>query len=648
MHSRNACAAAVMAVFALGTTSVMAQQHPEPNRHHAPRQAKPAQGKYHTQLQRDRAARHARAPGANPAGARGFVSATAYPTAVDRLTSDVQVLPTYYAERNLSPTTPFFGLGGIQTLSHGTPGSDSGLSIRGAAREETLVLIDGFRVSSASGADFSLLPISYGNRTEILRGPGSATYGQNAGGGVVHLLSDAAGPRPHIEGEAGIGGRGYMAMRGRLSAGNDVITGRVDLGRERGDGFDVSTSDAPFAENDQDGWKRDNMSGRLDARLSTATHVTVLAMRNTVNADYDGGNALTAKKRLELAGVKGTHELTPDTVLDAKIGQSSVNRTYNRTNSATFDKTKLREYGLGGTHAFSRDIKARLGIDRLEESVDSVGFNSPTRSTNSINAVGEGRFDQHLINAGLRFDDSNRYKHTTSYHLGYAFQMADNLRLSTNFGTGYRAPDLVDYYASPESNRLKQQRDQTIDIGAQWQPDRTSFVKAVLYRTRMRDRLTAAGECNTDLNCSIFNVGRATVRGLALSLGQDTDPGRFTGLRWQANLDLLNPKNNLTGRQLPNVAKRVLSGSVDYGLDERFSVGTDFVLTNRHFSDEANQQRVGGYLVVNLRTAWRATPEITIHGDIYNLGNRSYHTYRNYNQQSRTMMLGVSYKPKLR
>lgn len=639
MHSRTACAAAVMAVFALGSSAVTAQ--PVQNQHrHAP-SAK--QGKGHKPVRITRGAR----------AARVVVTPANMPTARDTLTSDVVVLPVYRAERNLYLTTPFEAIGGgVQTVSQGTPGSAGGLSIRGGALQDTLVLIDGFRVSPAGGADFSLLPVSYGSRTEVLRGPGSGIYGQNAGGGVVQLLSEPAGKRAFVNGEAGIGGRGYMQMRGRLSAGNDVITGRVEVGRERGDGFDVSASDAPFADNDQDAWKRDNLAGRLDARLSTSTHVTVLAMRNTVNADFDGGSALQAKKRLELTGVKASHELAPGTNFDARIGQTSISNTYNQRNTATFDKSKLREYGVGATHELSPAIKGRVGVERLEESYDSggggaAGFNAPTRSTNSLVANGQGRLEQHLLNVALRMDDSNRYKKTISYQLGYGYELSRELRLTTNLDLGYRMPELADYYASPTGNRLKQQRNQTVDFGALWQPERGSFAKAVVYRTRMRDRLTTAGDCTAGSdNCSIFNVGRATVRGIALGLGQDTRPDSSLGLSWQANLDLLSPKNNLTGRELPHVSKRFISGTVDYGLDERTSVGADVVLANRRFSDEGNRERTGAYWLVNLRSAWKATREITLYGEVYNLGNRSYSTHRYYNQQPRTFMMGVSYQPR--
>ena len=707
MFKRSTCAAAVMAVFSLaGTSAALAQQvhaqrvegqtvHPVespasqlPTYQEPQGQQPQGQQPHHFQTRRapqgnTQMPENTQAPGnAQPpastqqqpagtqppmahaqepahtrpalnnrhAGGPKMVTATNMPATLGELTSDVVILPTYHAHQDVSQLTPFEPLGSIQTFSQGTPGAFGGLSIRGNAMQDTLVMIDGFRVSPASGADFSLLPMSYGSRTEILRGPGSAIYGQNAGGGVVQLLSDAAGPGTRASGEAGIGGRGYMQMRGRLSGGNDQITGRIDLGRERGDGFDATAGDYPGHQNDQDNWKRDNISGRLDARLSTATHLTVLAMRNTVNADFDGlrgsATALAAKKRLELAGVKAEHELSPGTRLDAKFGQSSISNTWNYTDGADWDKTKLREYGLGMSQRVLPNVNGRIAFERLEEGYDTQGLKSPTRTTNALLGNAIGTWGQHQLNLALRMDDSNRYNSTFSHQIGYGYRLAPNLRVAGNLSTGYRMPDLADYYASAEGNRLKQQRNQTMDAGAYWQPDSTTYAKAVVYRTRVHDRLTVAGDCTAAVNCSLFNLGRATITGMALSVGQDTAPGQaFDGLRWQANLDLVNPKNNATGRVLPHVAKRTLNGQVDYGFGD-YSVGADLMLSNRRFSDEANQHRVGGALLVNLRSAWRVSPELTAYADVYNIGNRRNATWRYYNQQPRTVMLGVAYSPR--
>lgn len=106
MHSRTACAAAVMAVFALGSGAVTAQTAPHKHQRPAPA-AKP--GKIHKPVRITRAA-HTSPLVVTPAN---------MPTRLDTLTGDVQVLPVYRAERNLYQTTPFEAIGGVQTVSQG-------------------------------------------------------------------------------------------------------------------------------------------------------------------------------------------------------------------------------------------------------------------------------------------------------------------------------------------------------------------------------------------------------------------------------------------------------------------------------------------------------------------------------------------------
>ncbi|MDO5102637.1 MAG: TonB-dependent receptor [Lautropia sp.] len=626
MFSRTVCAASVLAAFTMGTTSVALAQQKSPRT-----PAKPLA----TQQQ---------AAGEAPL----VVTANQLPTPADQLLPDVVVLPTKRATGNLSQLTPFQTLGSVQTFSQGTPGSDAGLGIRGHSPRDTLVLIDGFRVTTSSGTDFSLLPLTYGSRTEILRTAGSGVYGPNSAGGVVHLLSERASANPHYSGEAGIGGRGYMQMRGRAAGGNEQVTGRVEFGREVGDGFDVTTRDFPGHQNDEDAWKRENVSGRLDARLPTNTHVTFLAMRNTVNADFDAvGDGRRAKKRLEVIGTKATHELSADSHLDAKISQSTTNHTYNTANAGSFVKNRLREYGLGLNHTLAPNLRGRLAVERLEERHDTVGFRAPHRSTNVIGGTIDGQREQHHYNASLRFDKSNQYAGATSYNFGYGYQLDHSTRLVGSLSRGYRAPDLADYYRSPANNRLKMERDKTIEGGVYWQPNANVSGRAMVYQSNISERLTSVGACTGAANdCSTVNVGNARIRGLAITLAHDTHPDdEFNGLSWRANLDLLKPQNKQTGRELPNVSKRQITGSVDYGFGE-YSVGADLVLNSRQFSDEANRERVGAHTLVNLRGAYRATNELTIYADVYNLGNRNYSTVKFYNQQPRTFMFGVAYAPR--
>ena len=77
----------------------------------------------------------------------------------------------------------------------GAAGFVGRLSLRGGAPEETLLVIDGMRMSSRAtastlaGADPNLVPLSLLQRVTIQRGPTSALWGANAVAGVVELTT---------------------------------------------------------------------------------------------------------------------------------------------------------------------------------------------------------------------------------------------------------------------------------------------------------------------------------------------------------------------------------------------------------------------------------------------------------------------------
>ncbi len=83
----------------------------------------------------------------------------------------------------------------------------------------TLVLVDGRRVNQAdlSGTDWTLIPLERVKRIEILHGgAGSVLYGDNATGGVIHIITREAGP---TEGGVSAVAGSYDTFKGLAYAG---------------------------------------------------------------------------------------------------------------------------------------------------------------------------------------------------------------------------------------------------------------------------------------------------------------------------------------------------------------------------------------------------------------------------------------------
>jgi iron complex outermembrane receptor protein len=129
---------------------------------------------------------------------------------------------------------------GLEVSSRSPAQTD--LQLRGGSFEQVLVLVDGVRVSDAQTGHFDLnlaLPLDQVERIEILRGPGSAQYGSDAIGGVINIVTRAAGVGDRrawgVRVEGGTFGTGTLALQQefRLPAGLRVRTAG-EFGRSDG------------------------------------------------------------------------------------------------------------------------------------------------------------------------------------------------------------------------------------------------------------------------------------------------------------------------------------------------------------------------------------------------------------------------------
>ena len=118
------------------------------------------------------------------------VTATRTPLAERSAPASVSVLepepltPNVDAANRLSQTV------GASLGGNGGLGSALSLSIRGAATNQVLYLLDGLPVNSAQNGSYDLNRIlSQAERIEIVRGPASSLYGANAVAGVINIIT---------------------------------------------------------------------------------------------------------------------------------------------------------------------------------------------------------------------------------------------------------------------------------------------------------------------------------------------------------------------------------------------------------------------------------------------------------------------------
>ena len=120
---------------------------------------------------------------------------------------------------------------GLVVSRSGGRGSVTSFFPRGGESDFTLVLVDGIRLNDFGGAfDAAHLPLFDLQQIEVVRGPQSSTYGSDAIGGVVQLVTRRGGP---LRTEGLLEGGSFGTLRANGTAAGSVGRLRWGSGIER-------------------------------------------------------------------------------------------------------------------------------------------------------------------------------------------------------------------------------------------------------------------------------------------------------------------------------------------------------------------------------------------------------------------------------
>ena len=120
----------------------------------------------------------AQSPGTPAALEPVFVTASRSPERLIDLVADVTLIDARaIAQSGLTDLPSLLSRQpGVEIVQNGGPGATSGVFLRGANAAQTVVLVDGMRVASASSGATALeaIPLDQIDHIEILRGPASS------------------------------------------------------------------------------------------------------------------------------------------------------------------------------------------------------------------------------------------------------------------------------------------------------------------------------------------------------------------------------------------------------------------------------------------------------------------------------------------
>ena len=515
---------------------------------------------------------------------------------------------------------------GVEIVQNGGPGSVSGVFLRGANRSQTLVLVDGVRLASASAGATSLeaIPLDQIERIEILRGPASSLYGADAIGGVIQVFTrkGTAG----VTGNLTAGGGTYASwgMNAGVAGSSGPARYAVQAASRQSRGFNTIANPAnPLYNGDIDGYTNQSVSANVGVTWAPEQEVTAQYLKSRLNSQFDGSPDFDDRTITtdEVWQVTSVNRLTPFWVsrLSAADG---IDNSQSQTGFGNFPfKTMQLQYTW--QNDFTLPVGAlSAGIERRDEHVTTdAAFATDSRTTDSIFGIYQLRSDAHALQVHLRYDESNQFGGKTTGAIAYGYRLSDSLRLTAGYSTGFNAPSFNDLYYPGFSNpNLAPETSRNVEAGAYWSGSASDVrieARVIGYYNRVSDLIVFG--CDADFNCVPNNVDRATLKGVTLG----ADLKREDGATLAASLDLQSPTSDVTGNLLPRRARR--HGAVTLGYPAGpVRLGLEFVASSLRYDDPANLVKMGGYGIVNLTAEWPASPVVTLFIRADNVFDKNY------------------------
>ena len=547
---------------------------------------------------------------------------------------------------------------GIEITSSGGAGSTSGIFMRGTNSGNVVVLIDGLRVDSATlGATaFENLPIGQIDKVEILRGPATSLYGQDAIGGVIQIFTKKATDGA-IKFNANVGYGTYDTVRADAGISGKVADTNFALNASslKTNNFSaIKTKNNDYSDNDAN--RNLAFSGSIIHNIELGHEIGFQFLHSDGRVHFDNScplldasfNCVTTKfdslsdaKQYSYA-VFSNNQFTDFWLSKVRIGQGvDESRTFDVTSVKGGDFYQTKQLQIN----WQNDFKLPLGTltlmyDGLEQKVDSsISYDVKKRENDGFVASYLLNTSTQSFQTSLRHDNNSQFGGKTTGNIGYGLNFNANWRATASFGTAYKAPTFNDlYYPFFGNPNLKPEESRNIEASLRYQANRSS-ASATVYHNKVDNLIGYDNATN-----SVLNIKQATLNGLSLNANQQWDRLNIGG-----SIDIQSPTDDETNKLLVRRANRHASANVSYTIgDWRF--GAETIASSVRYNNAANTIKLGGYALLNATVNYQFSKDWSVQARANNILDKQYTLGADfggefYNTPGANLFVNVRYQP---
>jgi len=589
------------------------------------------------------------------------VTATRVATAVTDTIADVSIIDRATLElagqtslREVLSQQP-----GVQTASSGSYRSTAGIFLRGSVTSQTLVLIDGVRVGSATsgGASLENIPLSRIERIEILRGAASALYGPDAVGGVIQIFTREASPGLQMDASVGVGTDGQQQAGASLRGSDGALGYSLGVSREKASGISVISNPISGSYNpDEDGFSSSSVDAKLSARLNREHAVSVSLLRSDSDYQFDsvpfpnplGLTRITSEARAKVGLANATLKwdaqwltLWHSTVTIGSSDEQSLADYFRLADGAfggnTRFNTSRRQATWQNDITLGKDVLSVM-LEGRNETVDSNTAYTVTsrdvRSALASYAVNRPAWNTLVV---ARNDDNSQFGNFNNWALSGGYRVTDSMRAVASVGTSFQAPSFNQlYYPGFGNPSLQPQRNRATELGLKYHLGSVSL-GAVAYNNDIQGFIVPTTNVQSSL---------AVLRGITLSGDVQTGDTGFS-----VSYDYADPRsysafaasNDL---RLVRVARNMLNARVTHRLGDvnvfaELKLSGDREDNNLSFS---GRDLLPGYTLLNVGANWRVQKNVLLLARINNMTDAQYQLANGFSMPGRNLFVSMNWE----
>lgn len=543
---------------------------------------------------------------------------------------------------------------GISVVDSGGRGSSTNVFVRGAASDQTIVLVDGIRVGSATSGAASLnsYPIESIQRIEVLKGPFSGIYGSDAIAGVIHIITKKGGDGKSAI-TAAFGSDGRQEISSSISLGNEKHSLHVGLQHENLSGFDRTDSDTSL---DRDGFRENIVNINGKTTLNESTTATLSILHSQADVEIDGFGQSTSD----------------DENLNIVLGfQSKINDklTWNNTlgfndNESIGNESELSEFAVDSVfsteretftseinYAFNATTNITLGTDYYREDISdsNTDFTDSSRDNKGYYGQLVSANDSFNVVTSVRRDENSDYGDDTNYSIALGYRLNDQIRFSVSNGTAFNAPTFNDLFfplfdfgftfngvnAFAGNADLLPEESESYEFNIIGNYDVLTW-SVSRYQTDFDNLIANIANLETQ-TLTPANINRARIEGYEIRINTNI-------LDWSLglNIDVLSTQDLATRNRLPGRAEETVNFSAarDFG---EFNLAFNIKFEHDRFESSNSESRLSSYTLYDIRASYNLTSDLTLSAKVENLFDKDFIVNEGFNTSGRQAKVSLRY-----